>query len=217
MSCTKCHRQTSANYGHTYTCNHCNEKQSAAPRCRFDVDLTDDTGIMTASVFGELAEQLLESTAVEAMDFFNKNEELPLELLHAKLKSKTFIAQVKPGNTKDDGTYQRYTIVYYFEDTSDCELTEEQSLCSSQVPSQLSAADSPDKPCSFPVGQLYLDRKQSISEVDCQSSAVNSADKPCGSSKTRICLANKFELSDEAERAESAHCAFTSSKKPRNA
>ena len=41
-------------------------------RCRFDVDLTDETNVMTASVFGELAEQLLGVTAVEAMDFFNK-------------------------------------------------------------------------------------------------------------------------------------------------
>ena len=41
-------------------------------RCRFDVDLTDDTSVMTASVFGELAEQLLGFTAVEAMDLYNK-------------------------------------------------------------------------------------------------------------------------------------------------
>ncbi|XP_071939901.1 uncharacterized protein [Coffea arabica] len=186
-------------------------------RCRFDVDLTDETNVMTASVFGELAEQLLGVTAVEAMDFFNKNEELPLELLHATLKSKTFIAQVKPGNRRDDGTYQRYTIVYYFEDTSDCELAEERSLCSSHVPSQLSAADSPGKPCSFPKGQLCLDTKQNISETDGQSSTIDSSDKPCGSSKTRVCLANKFELGEEAENAASEPCAFTSSKKPRNA
>ena len=41
-------------------------------KCRFDVDLTDDTSVMTASVFGELAEQVLGFTAVEAMDLYNK-------------------------------------------------------------------------------------------------------------------------------------------------
>nr|XP_027098189.1 replication protein A 70 kDa DNA-binding subunit B-like [Coffea arabica]XP_027098190.1 replication protein A 70 kDa DNA-binding subunit B-like [Coffea arabica]XP_027098191.1 replication protein A 70 kDa DNA-binding subunit B-like [Coffea arabica]XP_027098192.1 replication protein A 70 kDa DNA-binding subunit B-like [Coffea arabica] len=74
MSCVKCHRQTSANYGHTFTCNHCNERQTATLRCRFDVDLIDDTGVMTASVFGELAEQLLGISAVAAMDFYNRTK-----------------------------------------------------------------------------------------------------------------------------------------------
>ena len=40
--------------------------------CCFDVDLTDDTSVMTASVSSELAEQLLGFTAVEAMDLYNK-------------------------------------------------------------------------------------------------------------------------------------------------
>ena len=41
-------------------------------RCRFDVDLTDDTSVMTASVSSELAEQLLGFTAVAATDSYNK-------------------------------------------------------------------------------------------------------------------------------------------------
>lgn len=57
---------------------------------------------MTASVSSELAEQLLGFTAVAATDSYNKNEELPLDMIHDTLKSKTtFIAQVRPGNTKD--------------------------------------------------------------------------------------------------------------------
>ena len=50
-------------------------------RCRFDVDLTDDTGVMTASVFGELAEQLLGISAVAAMNFYNKVYTTLAELL----------------------------------------------------------------------------------------------------------------------------------------
>ncbi|XP_071909479.1 uncharacterized protein [Coffea arabica] len=32
MGCIKCHRMTAANFGTTFTCNHCNEKQQASPR-----------------------------------------------------------------------------------------------------------------------------------------------------------------------------------------
>ncbi|KAL3509811.1 hypothetical protein ACH5RR_029212 [Cinchona calisaya] len=38
-------------------------------RCRFDVDLTDKTGTITASIFADLGENLLRFTAVEAMDY----------------------------------------------------------------------------------------------------------------------------------------------------
>ena len=40
-----------------------------ACRCRFDVDLTDHTDTLTASVFGDLAETLLTFTALEAMNY----------------------------------------------------------------------------------------------------------------------------------------------------
>ena len=103
MGCIKCHRMTAANFGTTFTCNHCNEKQQASPRkaisacnsllyvnvevflktnilsnlnssfitcrCRFDIDLTDHTDTLTASVFDDLAETLLTFTALKAMNY----------------------------------------------------------------------------------------------------------------------------------------------------
>ncbi|XP_071939781.1 uncharacterized protein [Coffea arabica] len=126
MACVKCRRLTSADYGCTYTCNHCNEKQSAQPRCRFDIDLTDHSDTITASIFGEQAETLLGFTASQAMHYFNRNEDLPLAKLHEELKNKMFIVQLKPGSTKNDGSYQRYTIVYYFEENAETTSAENQ-------------------------------------------------------------------------------------------
>nr|XP_027077114.1 replication protein A 70 kDa DNA-binding subunit B-like [Coffea arabica] len=118
MGCIKCHRMTAANFGTTFTCNHCNEKQQASPRYRFDVDLTDHTDTLTASVFGDLAESLLTFTALEAMNYHEENTELPLEKVHQELQSRMFIIQLKPAATRDGGGHQRYTIVYFFEDSS---------------------------------------------------------------------------------------------------
>ncbi|KAK6919335.1 hypothetical protein RJ641_015239, partial [Dillenia turbinata] len=69
-------------------------------QCRFDLDISDSTGILPASIFGDLAEQLLTFNAVEAMEHFNKNVELPLESLHKELKTKTFLAHIKPIQTQ---------------------------------------------------------------------------------------------------------------------
>ena len=37
-----------------------------------------------------------------------------------------FIVQLKPGSTKNDGSYQRYTIVYYFEENAETTSAENQ-------------------------------------------------------------------------------------------
>ncbi|KAL3521942.1 hypothetical protein ACH5RR_014776 [Cinchona calisaya] len=50
------------------------------------------------------------------MEHFLQSKELPLEKVHEDLKSKTFIAQVKAGKTRESDAFQRYTISYYFQD-----------------------------------------------------------------------------------------------------
>ncbi|XP_071925869.1 replication protein A 70 kDa DNA-binding subunit B isoform X3 [Coffea arabica] len=112
MSCAKCCRATAADYGIEFTCNSCKEKGPAMPRCRFDVDLSDDSGVIPASIFGDLAENILTFTALEAMDHFNQNLELPLDFVHARLKTKTFLVHIKPVQTQLADARQRYTILY---------------------------------------------------------------------------------------------------------
>nr|XP_027102684.1 uncharacterized protein LOC113723902 isoform X2 [Coffea arabica] len=72
MGCKKCFRSTAAPHRVVFTCNSCKEKHPAEPRCRFDVDLTDSTGTITASIFSELAENLLTFIGLEAMDHFTQ-------------------------------------------------------------------------------------------------------------------------------------------------
>nr|XP_027062744.1 replication protein A 70 kDa DNA-binding subunit B-like [Coffea arabica] len=115
MSCKNCYRATAADYEVEFTCNSCKEKQPAVPRCRFDVDLVDDSRAIPASIFGELAKKLLTFTSIEAMQHFNENVELPLGLVHQQLKSKTFLIHIKPVQAQLADARQRYTVIYYYE------------------------------------------------------------------------------------------------------
>ncbi|XP_071928881.1 uncharacterized protein [Coffea arabica] len=171
MGCVKCHYMTAANFGTTFTCNHCSEKQEDSPRCRFDVDLTDHTDTLTASVFGDLAKTLLTLTALEAMNYHEKNAELLLEKVHQELQSKMFILKLKPTATRDRGGHQRYTIVYCFKDAS----------------SEESANKSADPDV------------QTISQEIGTTVPTNAApENQVSSSKVRIRLDTKFDQSEDA-------------------
>nr|XP_027074248.1 uncharacterized protein LOC113698577 isoform X2 [Coffea arabica] len=96
-------------------CNTCKQKHKSEPRCKFDVDLSDDTGTVTATMFGDLAEKLLTFTAKEAMEHYFQNMVLPLEVLHEDLKSKKFLAYIRPVQVPLADAKQRFTMVYYKE------------------------------------------------------------------------------------------------------
>lgn len=162
MACVKCHRLTAADSGTTYTCNHCNEKQQASPRCRFDVDLTDSTDTLTASVFGDLAESLLTFTVSQAMEYHKKNAELLLEKVHQELQSKIFVAQLKAATARDAAGHQRYTIVYYFEDDTDTDSAEKSVKPNSQnispdIGEAIPAVETPGKQASSSKVRVRLD------------------------------------------------------------
>ncbi|KAK6930796.1 Replication factor A, C-terminal [Dillenia turbinata] len=67
MACKKCFHAITATYHYEYTCNFCNEKQLAKPRYRFEVNLSDASGAITATLFEEMAEQIFGIIAIEAM------------------------------------------------------------------------------------------------------------------------------------------------------
>lgn len=138
MACKKCYKATDASYGYVYTCNKCSENQAAAPRCRFDVKLSDPTGHVTATVFGELAEKLLTHSAADAMDHFNQNLQLPLERVHEDLKNRIFAVQIQPAQSRYNDPEQRYTVIYFYE------LVGGESSSSLPIPTQTSfLLDSP--------------------------------------------------------------------------
>ncbi|KAL5570070.1 hypothetical protein UlMin_026645 [Ulmus minor] len=60
MACNKCYRRTNIDYKQTFDCVHCAEKQARAmPRCLLEVQLSDKTGALIATLFGENAEKFI--------------------------------------------------------------------------------------------------------------------------------------------------------------
>ncbi|XP_027084849.1 uncharacterized protein [Coffea arabica] len=171
MSCGKCNRATAADYGIEFTSNSCKEKSPAVPRCRFDIDLSDASGVIPASVFGDLAEKLLTFTALEAMDHFNQNQELPLELVHNGLKTKTFLLHLKPVQTQLADARQRYTVLHY-----------------SELEQGIDSAHPMEQPAALPISAEHrIETAQLLTPGESNSG-----------SKARLHLTDKF---DEAETA----------------
>ncbi|XP_071913724.1 replication protein A 70 kDa DNA-binding subunit B-like isoform X2 [Coffea arabica] len=115
MACKKSFKAIDASYGYSYSCNKCSEHQKATPRCRFDVILSDKSGRVTATLFGDLAEKLLTYSALDAMQYFHKNIELPLMHVHEALRAKEFAVQIQPAASHYGDPQQRYTILHYYE------------------------------------------------------------------------------------------------------
>ncbi|XP_074582890.1 replication protein A 70 kDa DNA-binding subunit B-like isoform X1 [Curcuma longa] len=112
MACKKCFHATTAAYHYEYTCNFCNEKQLAEPRCRFEINLSDESGAITATLFGEMTEQILGLTATEAMKTPSK---MHIDSVHSSLETKEYIIQIKPSKQKDKESQHKYSIVYCVE------------------------------------------------------------------------------------------------------
>ncbi|XP_027177660.1 uncharacterized protein LOC113776798 [Coffea eugenioides] len=161
------------------------EKQPAVPRCCFDVDLVDDSGAIPASIFGELAEKLLTFTSIEAMQHFNENVELPLDLVHEQLKSKTFLIHIKPVQAQLADARQRYTVIYYYEAdhaTSSVQVVSETKndlpLLNDQSPT-LELADTEQNPAP---SKTRMRLSEKFDELD-KLNAGNSPDEPTSSAK----------------------------------
>nr|XP_027063372.1 uncharacterized protein LOC113689787 isoform X2 [Coffea arabica] len=69
-----------------------------------------------ATLFGELAEKLLTYSALDAMQYFIRNVELPLEHVHEALKTKLFAVQIQPAQSRYGYLQQRYTVVHFYEE-----------------------------------------------------------------------------------------------------
>ncbi|KAH7840953.1 hypothetical protein Vadar_023804 [Vaccinium darrowii] len=71
-------KQEDALTGSDFWCNYCKKKLPPKPKCKFDVELGDPTGLIIATAFGEISESLFGITAEELYDNTNE-EELSLE------------------------------------------------------------------------------------------------------------------------------------------
>ncbi|KAH7840808.1 hypothetical protein Vadar_021917 [Vaccinium darrowii] len=58
MSCSKCVHSTAARTDALFWCNYCKERVKPIPRCRFNVQLSDSSGAIVATLFGGHAETM---------------------------------------------------------------------------------------------------------------------------------------------------------------
>ncbi|XP_027127757.1 replication protein A 70 kDa DNA-binding subunit D-like [Coffea arabica] len=185
MSCKNCYRATAADYKVEFTCNSCKEKQLAVPRCCFDVDLVDDSGAIPASIFGELAEKLLTFTSIEATQHFNENVELPLDLVHEQLKSKTFLIHIKPVQAQLADARQRYTVIYYYEvdhATSSAQVVSETKNDLPLLNDQSPTLELADTEQNLAPSKTRMRLSEKFDELD-KLNAGNSPDEPTSSTK----------------------------------
>ncbi|KAL5553016.1 hypothetical protein UlMin_040417 [Ulmus minor] len=75
MACNKCYRRTNIDYKQTFDCVHCAEKQAIAmPRCFLEVQLSDKTRALIATLFGENAEKFICCLAETLMENSSEKE-----------------------------------------------------------------------------------------------------------------------------------------------
>ncbi|KAL3527342.1 hypothetical protein ACH5RR_011998 [Cinchona calisaya] len=163
-------------------------------------ELTDEQNMLTSEFkyteFKNLA-QFLDSTT-------QTNKELPLEKVHEDMKSKTFIAQVKAGKTRESDAFQRYTISYYFEDIQGQPITRTIAHQSSQ-----NTAIEPSK---------NLITNAVFEPSDNLITTTQTGEKQCSSSTVRVCLAKMFDGKESSKNptdGESEDDELMKGKKPR--
>ncbi|KAF4382948.1 hypothetical protein G4B88_010119 [Cannabis sativa] len=102
MACPLCNRITGSEYGETFHCLYCkNNDLKAVPR--IDVELTDSSAWITATVFGEIVETLFSCNATTLMNTKIKaSDSIPNELpeLHDNKEILAYIKAVKQDSTE---------------------------------------------------------------------------------------------------------------------
>ncbi|CAL5373823.1 hypothetical protein HYC85_004241 [Camellia sinensis] len=101
MCCSKCNKGTDAEADDIFQCNYCKEKAKPEPRCKFDVQLRDSSGDITATIFGAQAENLFPINAQKWMESTSTVGQLSVETLATLYTTDEQIIQLR--------TYQFHT------------------------------------------------------------------------------------------------------------
>ncbi|KAL3532846.1 hypothetical protein ACH5RR_006367 [Cinchona calisaya] len=102
----------------------------------------------------------------------SQNKELSLEQLHEELKTKTFIAEVKPGKQRDMATHQHYMLDYYLEEPEGESAVRKMTIGCSQ--------------------------QQKLGAVENLSMINQAPEQEVSSLRVRVCLENKFNVTKNA-------------------
>ncbi|XP_058225000.1 uncharacterized protein LOC131334140 [Rhododendron vialii] len=90
LACSICKKATNAYGDGDFWCNYCNQKVPALTKIKFNIQLTDPTGTIEATVFSEIAAEFYNISATDAI-----NGQLTLPVLHMLAEPKKCLATLK--------------------------------------------------------------------------------------------------------------------------
>ncbi|KAG5528042.1 hypothetical protein RHGRI_028843 [Rhododendron griersonianum] len=88
FTCSICNKSTNAYGNGDFWCDYCTQKVATLPRTKFNIQITDETGSVIATVFTEKAEALYDVTATElaqhaaSVSYQKSNPSFPQYLQH---------------------------------------------------------------------------------------------------------------------------------------
>ncbi|KAM3337873.1 hypothetical protein P3S68_032198 [Capsicum galapagoense] len=101
LMCEKCKNIVRTKIIEGSGCGNCQEHTMLTPRCRFQVQITDESGSTTATLLGELGENLLLIRAEQIYEIINIKDPLPLQYIEEDLANKVFKIQLRKSYSRN--------------------------------------------------------------------------------------------------------------------
>ncbi|XP_030479826.2 replication protein A 70 kDa DNA-binding subunit B-like [Cannabis sativa] len=119
MTCIKCRQKADLdNQTSCFNCYNCNESSvETIPRCRFQAQLTDHTGSLIATFFGENAEKMLNCTAQELIHI--PSDQNISSVARLSTVSKFFIYLKARADAYSGGSQTKYNVISLLESDSE--------------------------------------------------------------------------------------------------
>ncbi|KAF8403060.1 hypothetical protein HHK36_011154 [Tetracentron sinense] len=112
MGCSLCKKRTSEEYEKEISCPCSTKKATAQPRSLIKANLSDSTGTMLATLFGEQAEKIMSCTSIDLMQFSIKEHMDEIENLVNQCNGKEFIFRLKSHQyIYEANTDQRFNVI----------------------------------------------------------------------------------------------------------
>ncbi|KAH0680200.1 hypothetical protein KY285_021230 [Solanum tuberosum] len=115
LECSRCKQKKRTKDRKDFECPKCNRTTTLVPR--FQIDLIDNTGTTTTSIFAELGEKFLSMTAEDIFDITcTKRQSLSLNHVHEMLSDKLFEIQLRKSSWASSiTTHATLSILSYME------------------------------------------------------------------------------------------------------
>ncbi|KAI8017771.1 Replication protein A 70 kDa DNA-binding subunit D [Camellia lanceoleosa] len=124
VCCPNCNKSTAVELEDFFLCNFCKQRVQSQPRCKFEIDLIDESGKITATIFGSHAEKLFSITAEELMKNTSDDGQTSLEVLKKLSTTKNHILELSAYQYDFGGLSQcKFNILQCIKNASLCHQT----------------------------------------------------------------------------------------------